>query len=85
MAWLGYWIGSFVGTTAVVFLTMLIFMKIIKIVVERKCIGVQIKVVQHALIVAMFMGFLGNTIFTPGLMGKLSIIMIVLAIIALVI
>lgn len=83
MAYIGYCIGSVVGSSAVLFITMLIFMKIVKIIVTKKGIGVQINVLKHALMLAMFMGFLGNTIFTPGLMGQLSIIMIVLAIIAL--
>lgn len=83
MAYIGYWIGSVVGSSIVLFITMLIFMKIVKIIVTKKGIGVQINVLKHALMLAMVMGFLGNTIFTPGLMGQLSIIMIVLAIIAL--
>lgn len=83
MAYIGYWIGSVVGSSAVLFITMLIFMKIVKIIVTKKGICVQINVLKHALMLAMVMGFLGNTIFTPGLMGQLSIIMIVLAIIAL--
>lgn len=83
MAYIGYWIGSVVGSSAVLFITMLIFMKIVKIIVTKKGIGVQINVLKYALMLAMVMGFLGNTIFTPGLMGQLSIIMIVLAIIAL--
>ena len=62
---------------------MLIFMKIVKIIVTRKGIGVQINVLKHALILAIILGILGNTIFSPGLMGQLSIVMIILAIFAL--
>ena len=65
------------------FITMLIFMKIVKIIVTRKGIGVQINVLKHALILAIILGILGNTIFSPGLMGQLSIVMIILAIFAL--
>ena len=83
MAYIGYWIGSVVGSSAVLFITMLIFMKIVKIIVTRKGIGVQINVLKHALILAIILGILGNTIFSPGLMGQLSIVMIILAIFAL--
>ena len=83
MAYVGYWIGSVVGSSIVLFITMLIFMKIVKIIVTRKGIGVQINVLKHALILAIILGILGNTIFSPGLMGQLSIVMIILAIFAL--
>ncbi|WP_337609168.1 hypothetical protein [Phascolarctobacterium succinatutens] len=83
MAYIGYWIGSVVGSSIVLFITMLIFMKIVKIIVTRKGIGVQINVLKHALILAIILGILGNTIFSPGLMGQLSIVMIILAIFAL--
>ena len=83
MAYIGYWIGSVVGSNIVLFITMLIFMKIVKIIVTRKGIGVQINVLKHALILAIILGILGNTIFSPGLMGQLSIVMIILAIFAL--
>lgn len=83
MAYIGYWIGSVVGSSIVLFITMLIFMKIVKIIVTRKGIGVQINVLNHALILAIILGILGNTIFSPGLMGQLSIVMIILAIFAL--
>lgn len=69
MAYIGYWIGSVVGSSIVLFITMLIFMKIVKIIVTRKGIGVQINVLKHALILAIILGILGNTIFSPGLMG----------------
>ena len=85
MAYIGYWIGSVVGSSIVLFITMLIFMKIVKIIVTRKGIGVQINVLKHALILAIILGILGNTIFSPGLMGQLSIVMIILAIFALLI
>lgn len=62
---------------------MLIFMKIVKIIVTKKGIGVQINVLKHALMLAIILGLLGNTIFSPGLMGQLSIVMIILAIFAL--
>ncbi|MEE0329405.1 MAG: hypothetical protein UDN34_09965 [Phascolarctobacterium succinatutens] len=83
MAYIGYWIGSVVGSSIVLFITMLIFMKIVKIIVTRKGIGVPINVLKHALILAIILGILGNTIFSPGLMGQLSIVMIILAIFAL--
>lgn len=83
MAYIGYWIGSVVGSSAVLFITMLIFMKIVKIIVTKKGIGVQINVLKHALMLAIILGLLGNTIFSPGLMGQLSIVMIILAIFAL--
>ena len=83
MAYIGYWIGSVVGSSIVLFITMLIFMKIVKIIVTRKGIGVPINVLKHALILAIILGILGNTIFAPGLMGQLSIVMIILAIFAL--
>lgn len=83
MAYIGYWIGSVVGSSIVLFITMLIFMKIVKIIVTRKGIGVQINVLKHALILAIILGILGNTIFSPGLMGQLSIVMIILSIFAL--
>ena len=83
MAYIGYWIGSVVGSSMVLFITMLIFMKIVKIIVTRKGIGVQINVLKHALILAIILGILGNTIFSPGLMGQLSIVMIILSIFAL--
>lgn len=83
MAYIGYWIGSVVGSSIVLFITMLIFMKMVKIIVTRKEIGVQINVLKHALILAIILGILGNTIFSPGLMGQLSIVMIILAIFAL--
>lgn len=83
MAYIGYWIGSVVGSSIVLFITMLIFMKIVKIIVTRKGIGVQINVLKHALILAIILGILGNTVFSPGLMGQLSIVMIILAIFAL--
>lgn len=83
MAYIGYWIGSVVGSSIVLFITMLIFMKIVKIIVTRQGIGVQINVLKHALILAIILGILGNTIFSPGLMGQLSIVMIILAIFAL--
>lgn len=83
MAYIGYWIGSVVGSSIVLFITMLIFMKMVKIIVNRKEIGVQINVLKHALILAIILGILGNTIFSPGLMGQLSIVMIILAIFAL--
>lgn len=83
MAYIGYWIGSVVGSSIVLFITMLIFMKMVKIIVTRKGIGVQINVLKHALILAIILGILGNTIFSPGLMGQLSIVMIILAIFAL--
>lgn len=83
MAYIGYWIGSVVGSSIVLFITMLIFMKIVKIIVTRKGIGVQINVLKHALILAIILGILGNTIFSPWLMGQLSIVMIILAIFAL--
>lgn len=83
MAYIGYWIGSVVGSSIVLFITMLIFMKIVKIIVTRKGTGVQINVLKHALILAIILGILGNTIFSPGLMGQLSIVMIILAIFAL--
>ncbi len=83
MAYIGYWIGSVVGSSIVLFITMLIFMKIVKIIVTRKGIGVPINVLKHALILAIILGILGNTIFSPGLIGQLSIVMIILAIFAL--
>lgn len=83
MAYIGYWIGSVVGSSIVLFITMLIFMKIVKIIVTRKGIGVPINVLKHALILAIILGILGNTIFSPGRMGQLSIVMIILAIFAL--
>lgn len=83
MTYIGYWIGSVVGSSIVLFITMLIFMKIVKIIVTRKGIGVPINVLKHALILAIILGILGNTIFSPGLMGQLSIVMIILAIFAL--
>lgn len=83
MVYIGYWIGSVVGSSAVLFITMLIFMKIVKIIVTKKGIGVQINVLKHALMLAIILGLLGNTIFSPGLMGQLSIVMIILAIFAL--
>lgn len=83
MAYIGCWIGSVVGSSIVLFITMLIFMKIVKIIVTRKGIGVPINVLKHALILAIILGILGNTIFSPGLMGQLSIVMIILAIFAL--
>lgn len=83
MAYIGYWIGSVVGSSIVLFITMLIFMKIVKIILTRKGIGVPINVLKHALILAIILGILGNTIFSPGLMGQLSIVMIILAIFAL--
>lgn len=83
MAYIGYWIGSVVGSSIVLFITMLIFMKIVKIIVTRKGMGVPINVLKHALILAIILGILGNTIFSPGLMGQLSIVMIILAIFAL--
>lgn len=83
MAYIGYWIGSVVGSSIELFITMLIFMKIVKIIVTRKGIGVPINVLKHALILAIILGILGNTIFSPGLMGQLSIVMIILAIFAL--
>lgn len=83
MAYIGYWIGRVVGSSAVLFITMLIFMKIVKIIVTKKGIGVQINVLKHALMLAIILGLLGNTIFSPGLMGQLSIVMIILAIFAL--
>ena len=83
MAYIGYWIGSVVGSSIVLFITMLIFMKIVKIIVTRKGIGVPINVLKHALILAIILGILGNTIFSPELIGQLSIVMIILAIFAL--
>lgn len=80
---MSYWIGSFVGSTIVLFVTMLVFVKLVKIIVEKKGINLQISLLKHALILAIVLGVLANTVFTPNLMGQLSVLMIILAILGL--
>lgn len=80
---MSYWIGSFVGSTIVLFVTMLVFVKLVQIIVVKKGINLQIRLFKHALILAIVLGVLANTIFTPNLMGQLSVLMIILAIVGL--
>ena len=82
---LSYWIGSFVGSTIVLFVTMLIFVKLVQIIVVKKGINLQISLFKHTLILSLVLGVLANTIFTPNLMGQLSLLMIILAIMGLLI
>lgn len=77
---MSYWIGSFIGSTIVLFVAMLIFVKLVQIIVVKKGINLQIRLLKHALILALILGVLANTIFTPNLMGQLSLLMIILAI-----
>lgn len=77
---MSYWIGSFIGSTIVLFVAMLIFVKLVQIIVVKKGINLQIRLLKHALILAIILGILANTIFTPNLMGQLSLLMIILAI-----
>ena len=77
---MSYWIGSFVGSTIVLFVTMLIFVKLVQIIIVKNGINLQIRLFKHALILALILGVLANTIFTPNLMGQLSLLMIILAI-----
>lgn len=82
---MSYWIGSFVGSTIVLFVTMLIFVKLVQIIVVKKGINLQISLFKHTLILSLVLGALANTIFTPNLMGQLSLLMIILAIMGLLI
>ena len=82
---MSYWIGSFVGSTIVLFVTMLIFVKLVQIIVVKKGINLQISLFKHTLILSLVLGVLANTIFTPNLMGQLSLLMIILAIMGLLI
>ena len=82
---MSYWIGSFVGSTIVLFVTMLIFVKLVQIIVVKKGINLQISLLKHTLILSLVLGALANTIFTPNLMGQLSLLMIILAIMGLLI
>lgn len=77
---MSFWIGSFIGSTIVLFFAMLVFVKLVKIIVEKKGINLQISLFKHTLILAVILGVLANTIFTPNLMGQLSVLMIILAI-----
>jgi uncharacterized membrane protein YvlD (DUF360 family) len=80
---MSFWIGSVIGSAAVIFVEMLIFLSIFKKVVDKKNLGIHIEVVRHALISAVIMGILANTIFTPVLMGQFVIFLIVLCLIGL--
>lgn len=80
---MSYWIGSFIGSTIGLFVTMLVLVKLVKIIVEKKGINLRISLLKHALILAFILGVLANTVFTPYLMGQLSFLMIILAILGL--
>lgn len=80
---MSYWIGSFIGSTIGLFVTMLVLVKLVKIIVEKKRINLRISLLKHALISAFILGVLANTVFTPYLMGQLSFFMIILAILGL--
>ena len=78
---MSYWVGSFLGATAVFFIEMLIFMNIIKSISNKKNLGIKVEVPKHALIAAIILGFLANTIFTPALIGQFVIFLIILTVI----
>lgn len=80
---MSYWIGSFIGSTIGLFVTMLVLVKLVKIIVEKKGINLRISLLKHALILAFILGVLANTVFIPYLMGQLSFFMIILAILGL--
>lgn len=68
---MSFWIGSFIGSTIVLFVSMLAFVKLVQVIVVKKGINLKISVFKHVLMLAIILGLLANTIFTPNLMGQL--------------
>ena len=77
---MSFWIGSFIGTTVVLFVEMLILMNIIKSISHKKKLGINVEVAKHSLIAAIILGLLANTVFTPAFIGQFVIFLIILAV-----